>query len=67
MNQRKPLDNTDYLIVFGLLLVPNLVTVCRDASRLVCHVKRFNLPCLDSICSPHRFDLIGLIITTPFN
>ena len=52
MNQREPLDNTDYLIVFGLLFGLNLMTGRRDLSHSVRHVQCVNLPYLDSIGFP---------------
>ena len=39
MNQREPIDKADYLIMFSLLFVVNLVTGRRDLSRSVCHVQ----------------------------
>ena len=52
MNQKEPLDKTDYPIVFLLLFGLNLVTGCCDLSRSVCHVQIFNIPCLNSIGFP---------------
>ena len=52
MNQKEPLDKTDYPIVFGLLFGLNLVTGCRDLSRSVYHVQGINIPCFDSIGFP---------------
>ena len=67
MNQREPLYKTNFLIMFGLIFVLNLVAGCCDLSRSVCHVQTFNLPCLDLTVFPHWFDLIGLSLTTRFN
>ena len=53
MNQREPLDKTDYLIVFGILFGLNLVTGIRDLSHSGCRVQSVNLPCLGSIGFPH--------------
>ena len=52
MNQREPLDKTDYPMVLGIMFGLNLVTGHRDLSRSVCHVQSVNLPCLDSIGFP---------------
>ena len=56
MKQIEPMDNTDYLIMFGLLFVLNLVTGCRDFSHSVCHVQSVNLPCL-GFNNPFPIDL----------
>ena len=67
MNHIEPLDKTNYIIMFGLLFILNLVNGHRDLSRSVCHVQSVNLSFIDSIGFPHLFDLIGSSLTTCFN
>ena len=61
----------DYIIVFGLLFVLNLVTKCHNLSRPVCHVQCVmfnpNLLCLDSIGFPYLLDSNGSSHRTRLN
>ena len=53
MNQIEPLEKTDYLVMFRLLLGLNLITGRRNLTRSVYHTKSVNLPHLNSIGIPH--------------
>ena len=59
MNQIEPLYKTYYIIMFGPILIVNLVTGHHDLSRSVCRVQSVTLPCIDSIGFPHLFELFN--------